>query len=936
MSDDLPELPSDEELGIAGMSEDDLLSESPGTPEDGSGSSDPREASDPTPPRRPEPGWRGPLTLLLLLASVLAGLSRWTLPAPAPANAPEEAFSSARAMATIADIARSPRPPGSSAHERVRSLLVSRLQDAGFQVELQEVTHARERGETAVAVTVRNIVARRAGTASTGAVLLAAHYDSRPQSPGAGDDATGVAVLLETVRALGDELPLTNDLIVLLSDGEEYGLHGARAFVDDHPLMEDVRLVLNVEMRGARGPSLMFQTGEQNGWVAQQVAAADPAPVANSLFVEIYRRLPNDTDFTPFLDAGVQGLNFAAIGGAEHYHQASDTPENLSEATVQHHGLRILALTRHLGDQDLSVVDAPDRSFVPVPFVGLVTIPRVWAWPVTLGILGGILLVTFVATLRGARTRGIVLGAFQSVLAVAASAAAGWLIFRWAAPLHAEVGALTPAFHDEVPYRWALAFIALAVTLGLFEAARPWVRPLEAALGALLLPALSLAAMTLVAPAAALNLQLPLAAAVSLLLVMAITGLHKRRGWVGWVLTLLITLPVIVFLTPLAELMAVALGMRAAPVLAGLMTLFLLMVLPALEWLETPNRWWAPFAGLVVGLGFLAWGAVQAAPSEGRPAPSTLIHTLSRDAAGAPLWARWVTQGVPSEGLEWAETALGSRFVPDSAGLLEGFLLPDRRWLIHEAPVPSLAPPRVVVLRDAVVAGERRVRLGILSRAGAESIAVTAPDGVSFQGVAGTPVSAADLEALGPSVRVLVHWGRTEPDLTVTLAGPAGVPWEMAIVERFEQPSTALPASFFERPPSLIPDVTVASDRMLVRTPYTVGDATLAAPWSSPGDSIAATGVDDVEGGADPEPLPDSTTVPDSLVLPDSTGGAMPAAGGDSAIGGAAPSPGDTSLRRDTVGAPDTLLIPDSTGVPGPDSALVPDTTSRREVGLRR
>ena len=108
MSDELPELPSDEELGIAGMYEEELVSESPGTPERGSGSTVSETSPDSDRPSRQEPPWRGPLTLLLFLAAVLSGLTRWTVPSPAPANAPDDTFSSARAMATVADIARSP------------------------------------------------------------------------------------------------------------------------------------------------------------------------------------------------------------------------------------------------------------------------------------------------------------------------------------------------------------------------------------------------------------------------------------------------------------------------------------------------------------------------------------------------------------------------------------------------------------------------------------------------------------------------------------------------------------------------------------------------------------------------------------------------------------------------------------------------------------
>lgn len=48
--------------------------------------------------------------------------------------------------------------------------------------------------------------------------------------PGASDDAAAVAAMLETVRALGD-VELRNDLVFLMTDGEEDGVLGAEAFV---------------------------------------------------------------------------------------------------------------------------------------------------------------------------------------------------------------------------------------------------------------------------------------------------------------------------------------------------------------------------------------------------------------------------------------------------------------------------------------------------------------------------------------------------------------------------------------------------------------------------------------------------------------------------------------------------------------------------------
>jgi Zn-dependent M28 family amino/carboxypeptidase len=65
--------------------------------------------------------------------------------------------------------------------------------------------------------------------------LLAAHYDSVPTGLGASDDGAAVAAMLETLRALRAGSPPRNEVMVLLTDGEEAGLLGATAFVDEHP-----------------------------------------------------------------------------------------------------------------------------------------------------------------------------------------------------------------------------------------------------------------------------------------------------------------------------------------------------------------------------------------------------------------------------------------------------------------------------------------------------------------------------------------------------------------------------------------------------------------------------------------------------------------------------------------------------------------------------
>jgi hypothetical protein len=127
--------------------------------------------------------------------------------------------------------------------------------------------------------------------------------------------------------ARGSHLPapsLKNDLIFLLTDGEEAGLIGARGFVQSSPLSKEIKLVVNFEARGTSGPVYMFETSSGNERLIREFGKAAPLPAASSLMFGIYGRMPNDTDLTVLKRAGWSGLNLAFIGNPEHYHQPSD------------------------------------------------------------------------------------------------------------------------------------------------------------------------------------------------------------------------------------------------------------------------------------------------------------------------------------------------------------------------------------------------------------------------------------------------------------------------------------------------------------------------------------------------------------------------------------------------------------------------------------
>lgn len=302
----------------------------------------------------------GSLALALLIA-VLTLQS----PRPAPLNAPATDFSAARAMTDVNEIARRPHPIGSADHARVQAYLLQRMTALGLETTTQtgpistgSIRYLRKMGgdPEAANFSATNLIGVLPGRdPRLPAVALMAHYDTVPMSSGAADDSTGVAAVLETVRAVRARGPADRTLVVLLTDSEELDLDGARIFWGGHPLRDRIGAVVNLEARGGGGRAMMFETGRGNaqtiGLFARAGVRADGGVTSNSLAVFVYELMPNGTDFTIPKDRGVQGVNFAFIGRPDQYHAPASTPQALDRGSVQ-----------HIGSQTLETADALLRS----------------------------------------------------------------------------------------------------------------------------------------------------------------------------------------------------------------------------------------------------------------------------------------------------------------------------------------------------------------------------------------------------------------------------------------------------------------------------------------------------------------------------------------------------------------------------------------------
>ncbi len=337
---------------------------------------------------------RAALGVAILAATLLISIAMLRPPVPKSSAVPATQFSAGRAFDALKRIVGDelPHPVGSSADGIVRGRVIAELKVLGYAPEVQTAFACSQYGTCA---TVNNIVSRLDSAVDgpgltppsdpdTSAVLLSAHYDSVPAGPGVSDDAVGVAAVLEVARALKSLSPPKHSIILLIDDGEEGGLLGAHAFVESHRWAHNVRAAVNLEARGTSGSSLMFETGSANQWAVRLFATRAAHPSASSISYTVYKRLPNDTDFTVFKAAGYQGLNFAFIGDEPHYHTPLDNIANGNLASLQHQGDNALSSVVTLANADLSNIPEKDDVYFDLFQMGVVRLDARWALPFAL------------------------------------------------------------------------------------------------------------------------------------------------------------------------------------------------------------------------------------------------------------------------------------------------------------------------------------------------------------------------------------------------------------------------------------------------------------------------------------------------------------------------------------------------------------------------
>ena len=267
----------------------------------------------------------------------------------------------------VEELTRVPRPCHSAELEAARAYVTSWLIEAGWDVARREFSVENEFGELNYGETLSgiNLVATRPGDSlsaggSKPRLCVGAHLDSRPDTPGADDNASAVAALLEIARVLNDEWPSETalELELVAFDLEENGMLGGREHaIRTRTAGVDLRGMVSLEMLGycdhLAGSQSLPRTlvglypdtanfiavignqisgplieGCRQGMVTVEGLPVETLQVPqNGEMLQAVRL----SDHSPFWDEGFAAVMITDTSFMRnpHYHQASDTIETL-------------------------------------------------------------------------------------------------------------------------------------------------------------------------------------------------------------------------------------------------------------------------------------------------------------------------------------------------------------------------------------------------------------------------------------------------------------------------------------------------------------------------------------------------------------------------------------------------------------------------------
>ncbi len=637
------------------------------------------------------------LTILIFLLSLSAG----NPPGVVKSSAPETSFSAERAYQHLLQIAKAPHTVGTKEHEHVKNYIVNACEQMGLQVRMQNLIETDLRSNTLVALNVQNIIAEIKGTRPGKSILISAHYDSQPNTPGATDDGMGVASMLETARAIKALPPMPHDVIFLFTDGEEEGLFGAKAFLKDS-LFSNVGLAMNWDFRGNSGTVITYETNPHNGWLIKQYSKAIKYPIANSIGYEIAKRLPNSVDFLYFKKAGVTGFTNGLIGGYANYHSMTDNPGNFDQRSLQQVGDNMLSMTEYVGKLPvLEKTKSADVSFFNVFGYWFIYYPSSLNLYFIIATTILFIFILFTAIRRKiVRPPGFIAGVVALPVTMAISYFLGVFLLKRILnhyPLYTHFYG-NNSYNSEW-YFLAMTMLSLFIFSMIFQPiSRKWEYS-STFPGILLIGIASMWAVYVYAPSASWLLLIPLlflVAGYGWLINKRKNNDQKKSG--NYLINFISVLPAILLFAPLTYFMFLSFGLgKTMPVITIIVVLISALSYPVLSNVFKNYRWLVPilcFAGLFISL--LA-AHRNAGFDKNHPLQTNIMYRVNTTDSSAT----WLSNSSTTD-------KFTKKFFPDKT---IDTSVKNTRALIHSAPVLSFAPPTAIISRDTAYPDTRELTL---------------------------------------------------------------------------------------------------------------------------------------------------------------------------------------------------------------------------------
>lgn len=614
-------------------------------------------------------------------------------------------FSTERALNQVEIIAQKPHYVGSTNHELVANYLKLELNRIGLETSVQEGFTLNDKG---LLVKSKNILARIKGTNSSKALLLLSHYDSAPHSfsKGASDDASGVATILEGIRAfLYAKEPQKNDIIILFSDAEELGLNGAALFVNKHPWAKDVGLVLNFEARGTSGPSYMLmETNKGNQALVQEFSKAKAAyPVSNSLMYSIYKMLPNDTDLTVFRQQGnIQGFNFAFIDGHYNYHTQQDDVQHLNKMTLAHQGSYLMPLLRYFANADLNqTASTEDYVYFSAPF-SFISYPFSWVMPMTLIAFGLLVLFMFIGKAKRMITLREIFKGFVPLLGSLIIAGLvtflGWKIILEIYPQYSDL--LNGFTYNGHAYIGAFVTLSIAICFAFYHHFSDAKITMNHFVAPLLLW-IFINGFLANSLTGAGFLIIPVYFGILLFGIFVFTQ-HYSLG-----VNLIFSIPALAIIAPFIVMFPIGLGLKILFGSAVLTVLLFGLLLPIFNTFAKKGAWIMVF--FAASIGFFIYAGYNSGYEHGKAKSNSLLYVYNANTNSA-LWA---TYDVNLD--DWTKSYLGQK--NQKAVGLNSLPIASKYNSTFTysaiAPVVDIPKPTIAFLKDSVVGNNRYIKIKI-------------------------------------------------------------------------------------------------------------------------------------------------------------------------------------------------------------------------------